>query len=208
MIKTLYGKLALALLAILVLVGGLFFGAGLLSVRSFLDEVHQELNRDLAEHLVKDSLPMEGGEIRAEELEHIFHVLMVINPSIEVYLLDPTGEILAYSAPKGIVVRERVALAPIERFLAGEERLPIDGDDPRNPAGTKVFSAAPIGSPTDPDGYLYVVLAGQQWDSAVAMLQGSYMLRLGAAAIVTGLVVALVISGVITSSSHTAKHTW
>jgi len=193
MLRTLYGRLAAALLVILIMVGGLFFGAGLASVRHFLDEVHQKLNRDLAEHLVADSLPMENGEIRHEELEHIFHVLMVINPSIEVYLLDPTGQILAFSAPKGIVVRDRVELDPIQEFLEVDSRLPILGDDPRNPTGSKVFSAAPIGSPTDPDGFLYVVLAGQQWDSAVAMLQGSYMLRLGAAAVITGLVVALMV---------------
>jgi len=193
MLKTLYGRLAVVLLAILVLVGGLFFFAGLVSVRSFLDEVHQKLNRELAEHLVADSLPMENGEIRHEELEHIFHVLMVINPSIEVYLLNPEGRILSYSAPKGIVVRDRVALAPVHEFLLADSRLPILGDDPRDPKGNKVFSVAPIGAPADPDGYLYVVLAGQQWDSAVAILQGSYMLRLGAGAIVTGLVVALLI---------------
>ncbi len=193
MLRTLYGRLTAALLLILTLVGAVFFVAGLASVRSFLAEVHQKLNRDLAEHLVADSLPMENGEIREEELEHIFHVLMVINPSIEVYLLDPLGEILAYSAPKGIVVRDHVALGPVNRFLAADARLPIFGDDPRDPAGEKVFSAAPIGSSEAPDGYLYVVLAGQQWDSAVAMLQGSYMLRLGAAAILTGLLIALLV---------------
>jgi two-component system OmpR family sensor kinase len=191
--KTLYGRLTAVLLVILILVGVLFFFAGLVSVRSFLAEVHQKLNRDLAEHLVADSLPMEDGEILEQELEHIFHVLMVINPSIEVYLLNPAGEILAYSAPKGIVVRERVVLGPVRRFLAPDSRLPVYGDDPRDHQGQKVFSASPIGDPADPDGYLYVVLAGQQWDSAVAMLQGSYMLRLGAAAVATGLMVALVI---------------
>ena len=44
-----------------------------------------------------------------------------------------------------------------------------------------------------PDGYLYVVLAGQQWDSAVAMLQGSFILRLATVAIAMGLLVALLI---------------
>jgi signal transduction histidine kinase len=193
MMRTLYGRLAAALLVILVLVGGLFFVAGLASVRHFLNEVHQKVNRDLAEHLVADSLPMENGEIREEELEHIFHVLMVINPNIEVYLLDPQGEILAYSAPKGIVVRERVDLGPVHQFLEVDSRLPVLGDDPRNETGTKVFSAAPIGAASGPDGYLYVVLAGQQWDSAVAMLQGSFILRLATVAIAMGLLVALLI---------------
>ena len=193
MMRTLYGRLAAALLVILVLVGGLFFVAGLASVRHFLNEVHQELNRDLAEHLVADSLPMENGEIREEELEHIFHVLMVINPNIEVYLLDPQGEILAYSAPKGIVVRDDVDLGSVHRFLETDSRLPILGDDPRDETGSKVFSVAPIGPAKEPDGYLYVVLAGQQWDSAVAMLQGSFILRFASGAIATGLLVALLI---------------
>jgi len=193
MMRTLYGRLAAALLAILVLVGGVFFVAGLASVRHFLNEVHQKMNRDLAEHLVADSLPMENGEIRPEELEHIFHVLMVINPSIEVYLLDPDGQILAYSAPKGIVVRDDVDLAPVRRFLEVDSRLPILGDDPRDESGSKVFSVAPIGSVAEPDGYLYVVLAGQQWDSAVSMLQGSFILRLATVAIAMGLLVALLI---------------
>lgn len=193
MMRTLYGRLAAALLVILVLVGGLFFVAGLASVRHFLNEVHQKVNRDLAEHLVADSLPMENGEIREEELEHIFHVLMVINPNIEVYLLDPQGEILAYSAPKGIVVRDRVDLRPVHQFLEVDARLPVLGDDPRNDTGSKVFSAAPIGAAAEPDGYLYVVLAGQQWDSAVAMLQGSFILRLASVAIAMGLLVALLI---------------
>jgi signal transduction histidine kinase len=193
MIRTLYGRLAAALLVILILVGGLFFVAGLASARHFLNEVHQKLNRDLAEHLVADSLPMENGEIRPEELEHIFHVLMVINPSIEVYLLDPEGQILAYSAPKGIVVRDSVGLGPIRRVLETDSRLPILGDDPRDESGSKVFSAAAIGPESAPDGYLYVVLAGQQWDSAVAMLQGSFILRLATVAIAMGLLVALLI---------------
>lgn len=191
MLRTLYGRLAAALLAILLLVGGLFFAAGLLSVHHFLDEVHQKLYRELAEHLVADSLPMENGEIRRQDLEHIFHMLMVINPTIEVYLLDPRGEILAYSAPEGVVVRERVALGPVRRFLEPGSRLPILGDDPRDAAGRKVFSASPIGEAASPDGYLYVVLTGQQWDSAAAMLQGSYILRLGGAAVGVGLIVAL-----------------
>ena len=60
-------------------------------------------------------------------------------------------------------------------------------------SGSKVFSAAPIGSVGEPDGYLYVVLAGQQWDSAVSMLQGSFILRLAAVAIAMGLLAALLI---------------
>ncbi|MGB5294528.1 MAG: HAMP domain-containing sensor histidine kinase, partial [Thermoanaerobaculia bacterium] len=86
-----------------------------------------------------------------------------------------------------------VGLGPIERFLEPTSRLPILGDDPRDEAGSKVFSAAPIGEASTPDGSLYVVLAGQQWDSAVSMLQASFILRLATVAIAMGLLVALLI---------------
>jgi signal transduction histidine kinase len=190
--RTLYGKLALALLGVLLAVGALFWVAGLRSAQHFLSEVQQKLHRDLAEHLVAESLPLENGEVLGENLEHIFHVLMVINPSIEVYLLDSEGVILAFSAPEGVVVRQRVELEPIRQFLRSEARLPIFGDDPRSAEGRKVFSAAALGSSREPEGFLYVVLAGQQWDSAIAMLRGSYMLRLGAATTAAGLGVVLI----------------
>ena len=169
------------------------FAAGTVSIQKFLDEVHQELNRPLAAQLVKDSLPMTDGEINFDALEQIFHTLMVINPSIEVYLLGPTGELLSYSAPEHAVVRDRVGMKPIHEFLTGQVPLPILGDDPRDPVGRKVFSVAPVGGPNEPDGYLYIVLAGQQWDSAIAVLRGSYILRAGAAATAAGLFVALLV---------------
>ena len=62
-------------------------------------------------------------------LRESFNMLMEINPAIEVYLLDPDGNILAYSAPPGKVKGSSVSLEPIRRFLDRAERLPILGDD-------------------------------------------------------------------------------
>jgi two-component system OmpR family sensor kinase len=191
MLRTLYSKLAAALLAVLSLLGVLFLWVNLTSTRRFLEEINQGLHRDLAAHLVQESLPLEDGEIQSEALEHIFHMLMVINPAIEVYLLDPAGSVLAYSAPEGSVVRSEISLAPIHAFLAGSRRLPVLGDDPKDPVGRKVFSAARVGPAGAPEGYLYVILGGEQYDSAVAMLRGSHMLRLGAAGSLAALIFAL-----------------
>lgn len=142
-------------------------------------ELDQRLNRELAEHLVAETTILDRGEIQSSNLEHIFHMLMVINPRIEVYLLDPRGKILAYSAPEGHVRRDRVALEPITELLAESERMPIFGDDPRDPSGRKVFSVATIGDPDSPEGFLYVVLSGEGYDSVADRLRASYFLRLG-----------------------------
>ncbi|MCG8604442.1 ATP-binding protein, partial [bacterium] len=51
------------------------------------------------------------------------------------------------------------------------------GDDPRNPGGRKPFSVASIEMGDNVHGFLYVILGGEQYDSASAMIKGSYIVR-------------------------------
>lgn len=191
MLKTLYGKLAAGLLVLFCLVGVLYIQLTLFTTRSYLQEVNQKLNRTLAEHIVSEKILMEKGEVNEEALKEIFHMLMVINPSIEVYLLNPEGAILAFSALPGKVKRQEVSLAPIERFLRGSESYPLFGDDPRHLSRKKVFSVSPISGPTRLEGYLYVILGGEEFDSAAQRLRASYILRLSTSVAGAGLLFAL-----------------
>ncbi len=210
MISSLYSKLALALTGLVLFLGALLLGTNLLSTQLFVTEVNQELHRGLARDLVKDSIPIADGKVLPEAVDHIFHTLMVINPAIEVYLLDVDGGILSYSAPRGAVVRDRVALAPIEDFLGADATLPILGEDPRNTRRSKPFSAAPIYGDGDGDGgneiegYLYIILGGQQYDSAIEMLQGSHILRLGFGASLAALLF-LLLAGLLSFSLITRR---
>jgi signal transduction histidine kinase len=191
MLTTLYGKLAAVLLGLLCLIGSLYICLTLMTTRLYYQEVTQKLNRALAQNLVAENMPLRGGHIDRQALQGIFHLLMVINPSIEVYLLDPQGAILAYSAPPGRVQRQQVALDPVYRFLRGSSPWPILGDDPRNLTRRKIFSVAPIPPQGALEGYLYIVLTGEEYDSVTQMLQGSYMLRLSVWAAGAGLVFAV-----------------
>ena len=85
---------------------------------------------------------------------------------------------MTYSAPPGKVKRNRVSLDPVFHLLNDTGPLPIVGDDPRNPDGQKVFSASRIGRKERPEGYLYVVLGGERFDSVANLLEASYFLRL------------------------------
>lgn len=201
MFKTLFTKLTAVLLALLCLIGLLYIGLSFFSTRMYVQEVNQKLNHTLAQHLVSEKILIEGGHVNQAALEDLFQMLMVINPSIEIYLLDAHGRILACSAPLSKLHRKHVALPPLKAFLSGTDTLPILGDDPQDSARQKVFSVAPIpikaatqrilsgpvgGSGLADDqlregpvaGYLYVVLGGKAYDSAAQMLQGSYILRL------------------------------
>jgi two-component system OmpR family sensor kinase len=192
MFTTLYGKLAAVLLGLLCLLGALYILLTLFTTRLYFQEVTQKLNRTLAEHLVAENLPLREGQVDEQALKRIFHMLMVINPSIEIYLLDPHGTILAHSAPPGRVQRQQVSLQPLRRFLRGSDTFPILGDDPRHVNQQKVFSVSPVPVKGPLEGYLYVVLAGEAYDSVAHMLKGSYILRLSTWAVAVGLVFALV----------------
>lgn len=176
--KSLHVKLTLALLVLLALAGSAFLGLSLWTTRTYLQEVNQKLHVDVAQHLVDEVLLIEKGEVNEEGLEHIFHMMMVINPGIEIYLLDAAGKILAYSAPAGKVKAEQIPLEPIRLFLDAPPRLPFTAEDPRQPGAERVFSAARIGPEARPAGYLYVVLGGERYTSAVELLAASHILRL------------------------------
>lgn len=189
--NTLYGKLAAVLLGLFCLVSILFLTIARFSVEMYQLEIAQKLNRDLASHIASEIPPMQGGRANKKALYDIFHQIMIVNPSIEIYLLDAQGRILAFSAPPEKVKRQSVALSPIEEFLRHDAEFPIVGDDPRRIAGSKIFSAAAIPARAQPDGYLYIILGGEEYDSIVQRVQGSYILKLGVSAVLAILLFAL-----------------
>ena len=191
MFKTLWGKLATVLLGLLCLLGALYVVLTFLTTRLYVQEITQKLHRELAVNLVNDHLPLQQGNIDDAALQGIFNILMTINPSIEVYLLDLDGRILDGASPPEKVQRQRVGLGPIQRFLQGDETFPILGDDPRHLNRQKVFSVAPVPTQGALEGYLYIVLASEEFDSVAHRLQGSYILRLSTWAIVSSAVFAL-----------------
>jgi two-component system OmpR family sensor kinase len=197
---SLYAQLASVLLGLFVILGVSLVWMSVRSTDMYQQEVNQKLNRGLAELIVKDRIVMEHNLIKEEAMKDIFHMLMVINPSIEVYLLDPAGKILAFSADPGKVKRKRIDLAPLRRFLGDESPLPILGDDPRSPTGRKVFSVAPVLREGRLQGYLYVILGGETYDTVIQKLQGSYIFRLSVWIIAGSLFVTSVIGLVIFAS--------
>ena len=144
MFKTLYGKLVFSLLIILSIITAIYFALASYTIPLYQQEITQELHAKLAKSLVNENPLLKEKEINKPALESIFHNLMVINPSIEVYLTDANGNILAFSAPPGKVKKKRIDLGPVNTFLNKTKNMPIFGDDPRNYSSKKVFSASPI----------------------------------------------------------------
>jgi signal transduction histidine kinase len=165
-------------------------------------EVIQSLSRGLAAHIAHDGALADANDINAPAVRRLFSQLMVVNPSVEVYLLDATGRVRADDAPPGHLKRDHVDLEPVNRLLSGAP-LPILGDDPRSLDKRKVFSAAPLAAPGKPPfGYVYVVLLGEEHDQLAAKASASAVLRttLASMGLVTllGLAAGVVAFGLVT----------
>lgn len=191
MLRTLYSKLAIALFGLVCLIGLLFFLLVRYSTDLHQQEINQKLNASLAENIVREEQLFQNGKINHIALKEVFHMLMVINPSIEVYLLDKHGRILDYSAPAEKIKRTSVDLQPIRAFVSGKREFPITGDDPRDHHKRKIFSVAPIMQGGELECYLYIILAGEEVDSISAMLEGSYIARFTAGGVIASLLIAL-----------------
>ncbi len=178
--SSLYWKIAVTFLALLVVIGGAYVFITIDTVKMYFQEKNQRLHADLAEHVVKEVKPsFSNGQVNEASMDMIMHSMMAINPSIEVYLLDSYGRILNYVAPYKKVKLEQVTLGPINQFIATKGQKFITGDDPRNPGIKKEFSAAPIRENDQLVGYVYVVLASEEYDMAAQDLIGDYIMRLG-----------------------------
>ena len=201
MFHTLYSRIAAVLFSLVIIIGYVVYSMVLYSAEMYQQELTQKLNTTLAAHIVSEEPLFMGPDVTEQQINHsdlksLFHWLMVINPSIELYLLDASGKILAFSAPEGHVKRQTVSLTPIHRFLSGDSTYPLVGDDPRGTgtsARQKVFSAAPIPGKDaqNPAGYLYVVLEGEAFDSVTDMVKGSYILRFTTTGLGASLLLAL-----------------
>lgn len=126
-------------------------------------EVIQGLSRGLAEHIAANAQLMDANGMKPDAVRRLFGQLMVVNPSVEVYLLDEQGRITGHAAPEGRLRRTQIDLGPVHQLIDGEA-LPIYGDDPRNNDVRKVFSAAPLRVDGREVGYVYVVLLGEAHD--------------------------------------------
>lgn len=164
---TLTQRLAIVFALLLLVCSGTSAWLQLRSNRMHELEVVQALSRDVAESIARDAQLTDANGLMPNAVRNLFNQLMMVNPSVEVYLLEPDGRIAGHAAPEGRLRRDRVGLEPVHRFIDGQ-MLPILGDDPRSRDGRKVFSAAPLSVNGRQVGFIYVVLLGEAHDLLAA----------------------------------------
>lgn len=191
--RTLYARLAIGLVLVLLVVGFSYTMFASVIATKMSQSTQQVLNQHLADNLIHDKKIVQDGKINEQAMKHTFMEYMTINPSIEIYYLDLEGQILAYSAEPGRVKREKVALQPIHDFLNETEVFPLLGDDPRGHDRRKPFSVSLIPNASHPEGYLYVVLQGEEFAAAHERQSMNYLLRMGGVVLAGSLMLGLVL---------------
>jgi len=177
MLHSLYIKLVLVLFLLFLGIGTVFLFVAMYTAPMYQQEVSQQLNRDLANYIVNEHVLIEDGQVRWDNLEQLFHNVMIINPSLELYLLDADGRVIGHSMAPDKVKQKQVSLAPINRFLEQPESGLIMGDDPGHATRQNSFSVAPIDFNKQRQGYIYAILGSEKINRISDVLQRSLIMR-------------------------------
>ncbi len=172
-----YQRITLIVVAVFMLILLLFFTASSHLQSHTRYEAEQRLHQHLAAHLVADNPLLKDGVYNYGALKNLFHTLMLLGPRFEFYYLDAQGAILAHSADNPGQLSRSIDISAIKQYVEGNFDFPLLAEDPKNPQTQKIFSAAPVYNDTQLQGYLYVIIGGQAYDSILASLQESQALR-------------------------------
>ncbi len=192
-------KLWFAFILLILLMGASYIFITIYYVDKYSHATAQRVDAHIADHLIKemfqnDSPFLEDGSVNKPLFGDLMHDMMAINQSIEVYLLDKTGEVL-YSVVldhSANAPANKVSLNPIKTFIASEGKEYILGDDPRNPGEQEIFSAAPF-SIDGREGYIYIILEGRELQLVSSNLLGTYFSKLGIGAILLSMLFTVII---------------
>lgn len=202
-LRRLHVRITLVVLLLLTLMGAVLLGLarhyGMLTAL----EATQRLNLDLAQYIVAHQprpLITPEGKPETELMQAMATQVMMINPAVEVYLLDAGGRVIGHALEDSVPLGVQVDSAPIRRLAdsgRGEPKLPLFGDDPRRPGQTNIISVAPLRrdgrDAGEIAGYLYVVLQGHDTQTLTEALANSSALR----QIAIGVALALLLSGLL-----------
>lgn len=137
------------------------------------------------------------GQVHPSQLANSAMYISMIHPSLEAYLLDSQGSILQHTLGSEKPQLERVDLRAVSPLLLEvAPALPVFGDDPRNPGTPNLVSMAPLPDSKNVQGYLYLILNGQQAreNQQQAAMQRHQQTVWPALALVLGLVTVMIIA--------------
>ncbi len=206
MFQSLYSRLALVLLSVFLVMGMLLFWLFDQASMATQNEASQRLHVELAENIVKDLGITSQGKFDTGMIKEAFHKMMILGPTIELYVVDKEGNLVAYDAPEEKIKSRKIDLKPVIAFVERKGELPILGDDPRSLHKQKIFSAARVFAHNNQSkndnnngqgtfvGYLYIIIGGENYDSVATALRLSKAWKISLVGIASALLFLLLAS--------------
>lgn len=188
-LSTLFVRISLVFFIILLSMGLATLWVSNRNSKAYFLEFTQQLNAPIAMYMAENANLVKNDQLDQQSLEALAAHVMVINPSLEVYLLDNDGEVLMSEAQaalyrqSGKLFNPRVNMEPIQEFLKPDRVFPIVGSNPLDPVRDNIFSAFPLYSNSDAStekqklGYVYAVLASQSHQSLINTISESYSFK-------------------------------
>ena len=187
-------KIGSTFLLILMILSAVYLYIAVWTAEMYYQEAVQKMGSEIAPQIVEENKFFDDGKIDEVVLKNLFHKIMVINPSLEVYLLDTTGAILTYFAPDKKIVMESLDLDPIKKFVEEKGKNFVMGNNPKDPKAHSTFTAAEIFEEDILRGYLYIIISGEEFNNAAQFVFGSFMLRLALRSTSITLIAAIIIT--------------
>lgn len=192
--QSLFWKIGGTFLLILIILSAVYIYISVHTAEMYFKEANEKLNAAVAPLISRENQCFINGEANEKVLQTVFHNVMIINPNIEVYLLNTKGKILTYFAPNKKIQLKYVPLAPILKLVDSKNKPFVLGVDPKNIDQKKAFSAAKVFENGKLMGYIYVILESEEYDTVNQLIFGSYILRLGLRSMTITLFAAILIS--------------
>lgn len=180
---SLFSRLSVFFVLILIVMGGVIWLLAHEAQQRYFEEKTQALNRPITMFIAEQVPLFSNGNFNRKSLAELAAHVIIINPSLQLYLLDTQGRVVASAVDDALVLKKRVDLAPVHQFLSEQGRSTVYGDDPTSLDRKRIFSAYPvsdtgIGTPgCAPCGYVYAVVNVEQSNSIWHAFLGSQALQ-------------------------------
>lgn len=190
-LKSLYAKLALTLILLLFVTAVVYSAITFSLTRQAIIGDLQRENADIAANLAAEIPQTVAGAIDQQYTNQLFRLMMIVNPDVELYLLDTNGTISSSSVESNTLSLSAVDLQPLIEFINGNREFPLFAEDPRSAQEPVTFSVAELNAGEKPLGYLYVTLRGEDHEAYTAGRATEFISTIGLYALISSLLVSL-----------------
>jgi len=161
--SSIFKSITFLVFALVFTLGIVFIIITYVSATNYYQATTQRLNKDVAAHIAKFTSPFGKKGLDKKIADSVFYDAMVLSPSIEVYFLDTTGNVIYYQAPDSAIKLRKLPLQNIKDHIRSQGMDYIKGPDPKNPDRQQVFSAAEVNNGLEKMGYIYVILGSDEY---------------------------------------------